>query len=124
MASSVQRPPFAAPGYIIFSERLHLGELATRGFGAARVGGQMTCPSAIAGTANKAVTKRYFDPSLMGVTPFVEWDVYSQTRADTVGLPGVASGNFAPCGIRSIGNPEAASILPVQLNNETSAVAS
>jgi hypothetical protein len=24
----------------------------------------MTCPSAIAGTANKAVTKRYFDPSL------------------------------------------------------------
>jgi hypothetical protein len=25
----------------------------------------MTCPSAIAGTVNKAVTKRYFDPSLM-----------------------------------------------------------
>ena len=106
------------------SERLHLGELATRGFGAARVGGQMTCPSAIAGTANKAVTKRYFDPSLMGVTPFVERYVYSQTRADIVGLPGVASGNCAPCGIRSIGIPDAASILPVQLNNEMRAVAS
>jgi hypothetical protein len=32
----------------------------------------MTSPSAIAGMANEAVTKRYFDPSLMRVTPFVE----------------------------------------------------
>jgi hypothetical protein len=32
----------------------------------------MTCPSAIAGTANKAITECYFDPSLMIVTPFVE----------------------------------------------------
>jgi hypothetical protein len=48
----------------------------------------------------------------------------SQARADTVGLPGVASGNCTPCGIRSIGNPDAASILPVQLKNEMSAVAS
>src|SRR5829696_8526476 len=48
----------------------------------------------------------------------------SQARADTVGLPGVASGNCAPCGIRSIGNPDAASILPVQLKSEMSAVAS
>jgi hypothetical protein len=31
----------------------------------------MICPSAIAGTVNKAVTKRYFDPSLMRVTPIV-----------------------------------------------------
>jgi hypothetical protein len=37
----------------------------------------------------------------------------SQARADTVGLPGVASGNLACSGIRSIGNPDAASILPV-----------
>ena len=48
----------------------------------------------------------------------------SQARAGTVGLPGVASGNCTPCGIRSIGNPDAASILPVKLNNEMSAVAS
>jgi hypothetical protein len=48
----------------------------------------------------------------------------SQARADTVGLPGVASGNCAPCGIRSIGNPDAASILPEQLKNEMRAVAS
>jgi hypothetical protein len=48
----------------------------------------------------------------------------SQARTGTVGLPGVASGNCTPCGIRSIGSPDAASILPVQLNNEMSAVAS
>ena len=48
----------------------------------------------------------------------------SQARADTVGLPGVASGNCTPCGIRSIGKPDAASILPVKLKNEMSAVVS
>jgi len=32
----------------------------------------MICPSAIARTASKAVRRRYFEPSLMGVTPFVE----------------------------------------------------
>jgi hypothetical protein len=32
----------------------------------------MTCLCAIAGTANKAVTKRYFDPGLMRAIPFVE----------------------------------------------------
>ena len=84
----------------------------------------MTCPSAIAGTANKAVAKRYIDPNLKTDTPFFEQDVYSQTRADTLSLPGVASGNRAPSGIRSIGRPEAASILPVKLKYETSAVAS
>jgi hypothetical protein len=44
--------------------------------------------------------------------------------SDTVGLPGVALRNRAPYGIRSIGNPDAASILPVQLKYEMSAVAS
>jgi hypothetical protein len=55
----------------------------------------------------------------MGITPFVKWGVYSQTRADTVGLPGVALRNCAPCGIRSIGNTDAASILPSQLKYES-----
>jgi len=32
----------------------------------------MICPSAIARTASKAMIRRYFEPTLMGVTRFVE----------------------------------------------------
>src|SRR5919112_2871338 len=49
----------------------------------------------------------------------------SQAQAcAAVGLPGVASGIRASSGIRSTGSPEAASVRPLQLNNEMSAVAS
>ena len=84
----------------------------------------MTCPSAIAGTANKAVTKRYFDPSLHESYSFRRVESSLITRAGTVGLPGVASGNHAPAGIWSIGSPDAASIRPLKLKNEMSVVAS
>jgi hypothetical protein len=120
--------PFNAPHC---HARLHhllrgftLGSWPPEGSGLPGAGGRISCSGAIAGTANKACPSATLTRVFWELLLSSSRCVYSQTQADTVGLPGVASGNCAPCGIRSIGSPEAASILPVQLKNEMSAVAS